>query len=105
MPLEDGGRLVFEAPEDLTPAGVTLAARPGEVIEQAGETIEAAINKALRPVAKALKAQFVEFEPDEVRVTLGLTLTAEAGLIVSKVSGEAAISVTMSWSREHTAQS
>lgn len=103
VPLADGGRIVFEAPEDLTPAGVTLAARPGEVIEQAGETIEAAIDRALTPVAKALRAQFEALAPDEVTVTLGLTLSAEAGLIISKMSGEAAITVTMSWSREQTA--
>jgi len=104
VPLAGGGRLVFEAPEDLTPAGVTLAARPGEVLEQAGETIEAAIDRALTPIATALKAQFDTLAPDEVKVTLGLTLSAEAGLIVSKMSGEAAITVTMSWSREQPAQ-
>ncbi|MGE0227461.1 MAG: CU044_2847 family protein [Dehalococcoidia bacterium] len=104
MPLAEGGRIVFEAPEDLTPAGVTLAARPGDVIEQAGETIEAAIERALTPIAKALKAQFDTLKPDQVEVSLGLTLSAEAGLIISKMSGEAAISVTMSWSREQPSQ-
>ena len=53
VPLEDGGSVVVEAPEELVPGGVELAAaRPGEVIKQADQTLEEALDKTLMPVAR-----------------------------------------------------
>jgi hypothetical protein len=100
VPLADGGSIVVEAPEELTPAGVVRASRPGEVVKQAGETLEAALDRTLVPVAKAVMSCLQEIGPDGVEVTLGLKLSAEAGVVVSKVAGEASLAVKLTWKRD-----
>jgi len=99
VPLEDGGSIVVEASDDLTPDGVVLAARPGEVVKEAGQTLEEALDKTLVPVARALMGRLREIEPQEAQVTLGLKLSAETGVVISKVAGEASLTVTLIWRR------
>jgi hypothetical protein len=50
----DGGTIVVEAPDELSPAGVVRAAKPGEVVHQASETLEQALETSLIPVARAV---------------------------------------------------
>jgi hypothetical protein len=100
VPLKDGGRVVVEAPEELAAPGVVRASRPGEVVKQAGETLEESLEKTLVPVARAVRGCLAEVAPDVVEVSLGLKLSAEAGVIVSKVAGEASLAVTLTWKRE-----
>jgi hypothetical protein len=100
VPLEDGRSIVVEAPEELSPAGVVRAARPGEVVKQAGETLENALDNTLVPVARAVMSRLDQIAPDGVEVTLGLTVSAEAGVVISKVAGEASFEVKLTWKRE-----
>ncbi len=100
VPLDEGGNVVVEVPEELVPAGVELAApRPGEVIKEAGQTLEEALDKTLVPVARALIGRLREIEPQEAEVTLGLKLSAEAGVVISKIAGEASLEVKLTWRR------
>jgi hypothetical protein len=100
VPLSGGGSVVIEAPEELVPAGVELAAtRPGEVIQEAGQTLEEALDKTLVPVARAVIGRLREIEPQEAEITLGLKLSAEAGIVISKIAGEASIEVKLTWRR------
>ncbi len=101
IPLENGESVVFEASDDLSVGGMVLAAKPDEVIERAGRTLEEALDKTLVPVAQAVMTRLAELKPQEVEVTLGLTLSAEAGVIISKVAGEASISVKFKWTVEN----
>ena len=97
FPAGSGGRVVVEAPEDLASAGVVLAARPGEVVKEAAKTLEEALDDTLTPLAHAVLAKLAELKPDSAEVTLGLTFTAEAGLVVAKASGEASLQVKLVW--------
>jgi hypothetical protein len=101
VPLQDGGSIVVEAPEELASAGVVRASRPGEVVKQAGETFEEALDKTLVPVARAVIGCLEEIAPQQVEVTLGLKLSAEAGVVISKIAGEASLEVKLTWKREH----
>ena len=105
VPLGAGGSIVVEAPEELVAAGVDLAAtRPGEVIKEASQTLAEGLDKTLMPVARALIERLREIEPQEAEVTLGLKLSAEAGVVLSKVAGEASLTVKLTWRRsEETA--
>jgi len=40
-----------------------------------------------------------EIEPDEAEVTLGLKVSAEAGVIISNVAGESSFEVKLTWRR------
>ena len=97
VPLESGGSIVVEAPEELAPAGVVRASSPGKVVKQAGETFEEALDRTLVPVARAIVSRLEEIAPESVEVTLGLKLSAEAGVVLSKVGGEATLSVKLTW--------
>ena len=97
VPLESGGSIVVEAPEELASAGVVRASRAGEVVKEAGETFEEALDRTLVPVARAIVSRLEEISPESVEVTLGLKLSAEAGVVVSKVAGEATLSVKLTW--------
>lgn len=98
VPLDAGGSVVVEAPDELVPDGVELAAaRPGEVIKEAGQTLEEALDKTLMPVARALIGSLRDIEPQEAEVTLGLKLSAEAGVVISKIAGEASLEVKLTW--------
>jgi Trypsin-co-occurring domain 1 len=65
VPLEDGSSIVVEAPEELAPPGVVRASRsrPGEVVMQAGETLEEALDKTLVPIARAVMGRLEEIAP------------------------------------------
>lgn len=97
VPLASGGTIVVETDEEVTPAGVVRASRPGEVVKQLGMTFEEALDRVLVPVARALKGALSDIAPDAVEVTLGLKLSAEAGVVLSKVGGEATLTVKLSW--------
>lgn len=97
VPLESGGTVVVEADEEVTPGGVVRASRPGEVVKELGVTFEEALDRTLVPVARALKSALGGIAPHDVEVTLGLKLSAEAGVVLSKVGGEATLTVKLSW--------
>lgn len=97
LPLNDGGHIVVEASEEPAAAGVVRAARPGEVVQEAGQTFEEALDRTLMPVANALMERLSKIKPQEAEVTLGLTLSAEAGVVFSKIAGEASFSVKLTW--------
>jgi hypothetical protein len=96
FPSEHGEAIVVELNDEqlsgFTPAAVT----PGEIAAKATDTFEAALDKLL-PAARAVSDKLRELAPDELTVQLGVKLTAEAGVILSKASGEANFTVTLKW--------
>src|SRR5262245_32358104 len=98
VPVEGGGRLLVQATEADLPDDLELAARPGEVVTRARQTLEQArdqVQPALRAVADRLKSM----SPDEVSVEFGLALGAETGIVVAKGSSEMHFAVTLTWQR------
>ena len=101
FPLEDGGSIVVEVDEPEPPSGVVRAARPGEVVENARQSFEAAMER-IRPVAGTLIAKLrgLHDPPDEVEVEFGLKMNAEAGAVLAAAGAEANYKVTLTWKRE-----
>ena len=101
FPLEDGGSIVVEVDEPELPGGVVRAARPGEVVEKARQSFEAAMER-IRPVAGTLIAKLrgLHDPPDEVEVEFGLKMNAEAGAVLAAAGAEANYKVTLTWKRE-----
>jgi hypothetical protein len=69
-----------------------------DVVQRSAYTVEAAIGR-LRPAAQALIDSFATLprRPDEVSVTFGVELTAEAGAIIASTSAKANFAVTLTW--------
>ena len=67
---------------------------------KAGMRFEEAVG-VLRPIVESVAAQFsgLAHRPDKIEVEFGLKFGGEGGLpIVTKVSGEASLQVTLTWS-------
>ena len=69
-----------------------------DVVEKSTGTMEAAVAR-LRPAAEAFVEAFIDLprRPDEVTVTFGVELSAEAGAIIASTSAKANFSVTICW--------
>jgi hypothetical protein len=97
MPVSGGGTIVVEADDDINPPAVVRAARPGEVVREAAQSLEDALDSTLRPVAAAFLSALGHIRPDEAELNLGLKISAEAGVIVSKLAAEASLQVKLIW--------
>lgn len=97
FPVEGGGTLAVEVDEGVQ-AGVVRASRPGEIVAEAQQTLESALDRVM-PAAQAMigRVRALSAKPDEVQVAFGVKLSAEAGAILAKAGGEANLTVTLKW--------
>jgi hypothetical protein len=101
IPVEAGGQLLVQVPEDELPGPLELASlRPGEVVARARESVEAAIDQ-IRPAIDAVTDRLKAVSADEVAVEFGIVLGAETGAVIAKGKAEVHFTVTMSWKRGH----
>jgi hypothetical protein len=99
VPLEAGGSLTVEV--DTRDAGVVKAARPGQIAAEATQTLEAAL-ASLVPGATAVVDKLRAAKPSEVSLTFGIKLTAEAGAVIARATGECNFAVTLRWQEDGT---
>ena len=100
FPLEDGSIVTVETDEPEPAGGLVRAGRSDEIIGEAGQTFESAL-EALQPISSALieKLHSAAVPPNDIEVQFGISLSAAAGMIVSKVGADANFKVTLSWKR------
>lgn len=107
FPLESGGVAVVQvadglsSSEDLEAGGhrpVTRGMRDSAVAERAQQTFEQAVDR-VQPATEALIARFRSMTrpPDEVSISFGLAVTAEAGAVITAAGASANFSVSMTW--------
>jgi hypothetical protein len=94
VPLEAGGVIVVEMDHDQS--GVVKAGRPGQIVAQATQTLEAAL-ESVTPAAQSILAKLRQVQPHDITVEFGLKLTAEAGAVITKTAGECNLKVTLHW--------
>ncbi|HSV66959.1 MAG TPA: CU044_2847 family protein [Mycobacteriales bacterium] len=96
--LEGGGSVVVEIADE---PGVTRASRQGRIVKDARASFEKALGE-VRDAASAALGQFRSMarQPDEVEITFGVKLDAEAGAVIAKTGVEGHFAVTLSWRRE-----
>jgi hypothetical protein len=101
FPVEAGGVVVIEVDEPGPESGFEQAARPGEVVERAQQSIETALDR-IRPAAEAIVAKLLELprRPDEITCTFGIKLGAKVGAYVAFANAEANYSVALTWKSE-----
>jgi hypothetical protein len=99
--LESGGVMTVEVDEPMAEGGLARAARPGEVIEKAGESFETAMDK-IKPAAVAVigKLRDLADPPDDIEVEFGIKLTAAAGAVLASAGVEANYKVTLKWQKK-----
>ena len=101
--LADGTPFLVEVDEPGSSAIQRVATvETGELVYQAQQNLEAALDK-VKPVASTVISKLksgLTTPADEVEVTFGLKLSAEAGVIFSTVGGEVTFEVTLRWIKE-----
>ncbi|WP_244328939.1 CU044_2847 family protein [Streptomyces marokkonensis] len=99
VPFEDGEVFVVEL-SDEQGSGVIRASRGDELFETSADTFESGMARVQRVAATMLeRLADLPRSPDHVRAEFGLRVTAEAGLVVAKGSGDAHIKLELEWSR------
>jgi hypothetical protein len=101
IPVEGGGVLRVQGPDDEVPPGLVPAANQppaGPLIAKADETVQAALDD-LKPAIAATTSRLRELAADEVTVEFGLVLGVEGGVVIAKGTAEVHFTVTLSWKR------
>jgi hypothetical protein len=102
VPLESGGSMLMEVELDESEQqGMVPAARPGEMAAKAKQTFEEALEQ-IKPGADAIveKLRGMSSRPDEISVTFGLKMSANAGAFIAASGIEANFTVMLKWNRE-----
>jgi hypothetical protein len=98
IPLDDAGGVVLaeidETEEDL---GFTRAATPEELLEKAGGSVRAALERVVRPTAQVVMEQLQKLEPAEVELEFGLRLNGKAGAVFASSELEGHVQVRLLW--------
>jgi hypothetical protein len=99
FPLEDGTTLLVEIEEP--DQGGLVKASLSETIAKAEQTLEKSLEK-VKPAAQFLIQQIRKLHdaPDEVQVTFGLKLSADAGAVLASAGAEANYLVMLKWVKE-----
>jgi hypothetical protein len=100
FPLEDGTSMLVEV-EEPEQGGVVKASRSDGVIDKAHQTLEKSLEK-VKPAAQVVIQKLRELHeaPDEIQVSFGLKLSAEAGAVLASGGIEANYTVTLKWVKE-----
>ncbi|MFD7169010.1 CU044_2847 family protein [Streptomyces violascens] len=80
--------------------GLVNVARPGQVVARASRSLHEML-AGIRPVAQNFVDTFrgMSDRPDEIGVEFGLSLSAEADVVISRTTGQANFKVTLTWHR------
>lgn len=102
VPLESGSSMLMEVELDENEQqGMVPAARAGEMAAKARQTFEEALDQ-VKPGVDAIveKLRSMSVRPDEMEVTFGLKMSAEAGAFIASASTEANFTVLLRWNRD-----
>jgi hypothetical protein len=83
------------------PDRLRRVARLEDGLLRASQSLDAALAN-IRPVAFAVARVLKEVAPDEAEVEMAFKISAESGVILAKVAGEAHLKVKMAWKRGST---
>jgi Trypsin-co-occurring domain 1 len=94
--LSDAGPPLLVEVSDDSP-GLERVAREDGGIVQATEKLEDALKRSM-PTLRTIINSVRSLAPDQAQVEFGITLAAEAGVVVAKTAVEGHFTVTLSWS-------
>lgn len=105
--LVDGGVMLVEVEEAdesaiaATSGRVVRGMQPSDAVERVQLSFEAALNR-LSPTAEQLVAQLrgLADAPDQVSLEFGLTMSANAGVVLASAGVTANFKVSLSWHRK-----
>ncbi|MGZ9934736.1 CU044_2847 family protein [Streptomyces sp. NC-S4] len=80
--------------------GLVRVARPGQVMARASRTLGEMVT-GIRPVAQSFVDGFrgMAQAPDELNLEFGLSVSAEADVVISSTAAEANFKISLTWTR------
>jgi Trypsin-co-occurring domain 1 len=98
---DEGSVVLVEVEEPVQGATQRVALNPGRLAYQATKSFTEALAKSVKPVASAIiqEMRSLDEPPDEIEATFGLTMSMEAGAVITAGSG-ANFSITLKWSKK-----
>jgi len=95
--LEDGSSILIET-EDTRSRPTMRGGSASEAVVKADETFADALRR-IGPTSSAIVERFRDLpqRPDEIEVEFGIKVSAEAGAIIARASGEANFRVVLRW--------
>jgi hypothetical protein len=99
FPIGEGDTITVEMDDDQLAGFTPASVQPGAIVATATDSFETAIDR-LMPAMRAISDRLKRLAPDEITLAVGVKVTAAAGVIVAKASGEANFTVTLKWSGE-----
>lgn len=102
VPLEGDKSILMEVEFDESEqADMVPAARAGKIATRANQTFEEALEQ-IKPGAEVIVARLrnMSAKPDEISVTFGVKMSANAGAFIAASGVEANFSVMLKWNRE-----
>lgn len=94
----DGPVQVVGVQIEHVPEGLVKVARPGQVVARAAHSLGQMLT-AIRPVADSFVEGFADMAhaPDQIGLEFGLSLSADANLVVATSAAQANFKVTLVW--------
>lgn len=89
-----GTSLVVEVDDDSP--GIELVSRTEEGIAEAAQRVDEAL-AASRPTLESVLESLRQLKPEQIEVSFGIKLNAEAGVVIAKTAAEGHFDVTLSW--------
>ena len=106
--LDDGTAFLVEVdkPQPTSSGSIQRVASVNtkQMVYQATQTLDQALD-SIKPVASTVVSRFksgLTQPADEVEVTFGLKLSAEAGVVFGSVGGEVTFEVKLKWEKDKT---
>ena len=96
FPSDAGPPLIVEVADD--DYMLERVARDDRGVIQVTEKLEEALGRAM-PTLRIVVRSVQALSPDAAKIEFGITLTAEAGVVVAKTAVEGHFTVTLSWAR------
>ncbi|MFE1873272.1 CU044_2847 family protein [Streptomyces sp. NPDC059496] len=80
--------------------GLVRVARPGQVMARASRSLGEMVT-GIRPVAQSFVDGFRDMvqAPDELNLEFGLSISAEADVVISSTAAEANFKISLTWTR------
>jgi hypothetical protein len=104
IPLEGGGSILVEAPAALD--GPVKAGRIGDALHI--PELPVSLQQSLSQVADTARAaldQLRKVSPAEIEVEFGVDLAVQAGVVITKSTGNCHLKVKLAWKRSDSAYS
>ncbi|WP_308404396.1 CU044_2847 family protein [Streptomyces sp. ATCC 21386] len=100
LPVGPGGADVVKVEIREVDEGIQQVARPGQVVARASRSLGEMLG-SVRPVAETFVENFrgLAQAPDELTLSFGVSLTAEADALITSTSATANFSVSLVWRR------